>query len=66
MLRTLREARLLADRADLSPRQLEVWITATPSCVDDASAPFADYKVAFVQSIAPAVSTAIRTAAMEP
>jgi subtilisin family serine protease len=59
-------ARLLADRPDLSPRQLEAWITATPSRVDDASAPFADGKVAFVQSIAPAVSTAIRTAAMEP
>jgi subtilisin family serine protease len=59
-------ARLLADRPDLTPQQLEAWITSTPSRVDDASAPLADGKVAFVQSIAPAAPTATRTAAMEP
>lgn len=59
-------ARLLADRPDLSPQQLEGWITATPSRVDDATAPLADGKVAFVQSIAPAAPAAMRTAAMEP
>lgn len=46
-------ARLLSDRPDITPQQLEWWITATPSRIDDASAPFADGKVAFVQSIAP-------------
>jgi len=47
-------ARLLSDRPDLSPQQLEAWITATPSRVDDATAPLAHGRVAFVRSIAPA------------
>lgn len=46
-------ARLLSDRPDLSPQQLESWIRATPSRVDDATHALADGKVAFVQSIAP-------------
>jgi hypothetical protein len=58
-------ARLLADRPDLTPQQLEAWITATPSRVDDASAPLADGRVAYVRSIAPASSTTAR-ATLEP
>ena len=50
-------ARLLADRPDLTPQQLEAWITATPSRVYDASAPLADGRVAYVRSIARAAST---------
>ena len=49
-------ARLLSDRPDLSPQQLETWITATPSRVDDATPALANGKVAFVQSIAPVAS----------
>jgi subtilisin family serine protease len=57
-------ARLLSDRPDLSPQQIESWITATPSRVDDASAALANGKVAFVQSIAPvaSASTPVRVA----
>jgi subtilisin family serine protease len=58
-------ARLLSDRPDLTPQQLDSWITATPSRVDDASAPLADGRVAYVRSIAPAASTTAR-ATLEP
>jgi len=58
-------ARLLSDRPDLTPQQLEAWITATPSRVDHPDALLADGKVAFVQSIAPAIPSATR-AALEP
>jgi len=58
-------ARLLADRPDLTPQQLEAWITSTPSRVDDASAVLADGKVAYVRSIAPAASMNAR-ATLEP
>ena len=51
-------ARLLSDRPDLMPAQIEWWITATPSRIDDANASFADGKVAFVQSIAPKAAAA--------
>jgi subtilisin family serine protease len=50
-------ARLLSDRPDMTPQQLESWITATPSRVYDPSAPLADGRVAYVRSIAPAAST---------
>jgi subtilisin family serine protease len=56
-------ARLLADRPDLTPQQLESWITATPSRVDDASAVLADGRVAYVRSIAPAASSMARVTA---
>ena len=55
-------ARLLSDRPDLSPQQLEAWITATPSRVDNPDALLADGKVAYVRSIAPATATAVRAA----
>lgn len=58
-------ARLLSDRPDLSPAQLEAWITATPSRVDNPDALLADGKVAFVQSIAPVSMTTVR-AALQP
>jgi serine protease len=54
-------ARLLSDRPDLTPQQLEAWITATPSRVYDATAPLADGKVAYVRSIAPAPSVTAGT-----
>jgi serine protease len=58
-------ARLLADRPDLTPQQLESWITSTPSRVDDASAVLADGRVAYVRSIAPASSMSARVT-LEP
>ena len=58
-------ARLLSDRPDLTPEQIEAWITATPSRVDNPDGQLADGKVAFVQSIAPAVPASTR-AALEP
>lgn len=45
-------ARLLADRPDLTPQQVEEWILATPSRVWDPSPELADGKVAYVRSIA--------------
>lgn len=59
-------ARLLADRPDLTPQQLESWITATPSRVDDASAVLAHGRVAYVRSIAPAASWMASRATAEP
>ena len=47
-------ARLLSDRPDMTPQQLESWITATPSRVESPSRQLADGKVAYVRSIAPA------------
>jgi subtilisin family serine protease len=58
-------ARLLADRPDMTPQQLESWIIATPSRVYDASSVLADGRVAYVRSIAPAMSTTAR-ATLEP
>jgi subtilisin family serine protease len=49
-------ARMLAERPDLSPQQLEWWIAATPSRVEDPSAQMADGRVAHVP--APAVKAA--------
>ncbi|HEX9985512.1 MAG TPA: S8 family serine peptidase [Thermoanaerobaculia bacterium] len=54
-------ARLLADRPDLTPQQLESWIVATPSRTLDPSAYFAQGKVAYVRSVAPAQSVASQT-----
>lgn len=55
-------ARLLADRPDLSPQQLEAWITATPSRVYDPSAALAEGRVAYVRSIARVGTTSTRAA----
>jgi hypothetical protein len=60
-------ARLLSDRPDLTPQQIETWISQTPSRVDDPLPALADGRVGFIQSIArvpapasaePAASTA--------
>ena len=41
-------ARLLSDRPELTPAELEAWIVNTPSRIDNAAAAFADGKVAYV------------------
>ena len=54
-------ARLLADRPDLTPAEVEAWISSTPSRIDNAAAAFADGKVGYCESIAlprPMMSTA--------
>ena len=66
-------ARLLGERPDLTPQQLESWIEATPSRVVNPDATLANGKVAYVRSIAPAapapaaptLTMAVR-AALEP
>jgi subtilisin family serine protease len=56
-------ARLLSDRPDLTPEQLEAWITATPSRVESPDIRFASGKVAYVRSIvtAPSIAEGPRT-----
>lgn len=54
-------ARLLADRPDLTPQQLEAWITDTPSRVSDPSDTMANGKVAYVHSISPAGASSAST-----
>jgi len=49
-------ARMLAERPDLTPQQLEWWIAATPSRVDDPSAQMADGRVAYVSAPAQTAS----------
>ena len=44
-------ARLLSERPDLTPRQLEAWITSTPSRIADPATVYADGKVAYTRSI---------------
>ena len=44
-------ARMIAERPDLTPQQLEWWVTSTPSRVDDPSAQMADGRVAHVPSV---------------
>ncbi|MGZ8788592.1 MAG: S8 family serine peptidase [Thermoanaerobaculia bacterium] len=51
-------ARMLATRPDLTPQQLEWWITSTPSRVDDPSAPMAHGRVAYVPTMATVASAA--------
>lgn len=61
-------ARLLSERPDLTPQQLESWITATPSRVMDPDASMAGGKVAYVRSIAtPQVAAPVASrASLEP
>jgi hypothetical protein len=60
-------ARLLTDRPDLTPQQLESWIVATPSRAMNADATMAGGKVAYVRSVAPAGSTsALAKTALQP
>jgi subtilisin family serine protease len=51
-------ARLLSERPDLTPRQLEAWITSTPSRIADPATVYADGKVAYTRSVPAARSTA--------
>ena len=44
-------ARLLGERPDLTPRQLEAWITSTPSRIADPATVYADGKVAYTRSV---------------
>ena len=53
-------ARMLAQRPDLSPQQLEWWIESTPSRVDDPSSQMAFGRVAYVP--VPATEAATTTA----
>ena len=48
-------ARMLADRPDLTPQQLEAWITSTPSRIANPSDVFAGGRVAVIRSLAPRV-----------
>jgi subtilisin family serine protease len=55
-------ARMLAERPDLTPQQLEWWIGATPSRVDDPSAQMADGRVGHVPAAAGRVASSARAA----
>jgi subtilisin family serine protease len=57
-------ARMLADRPNLTPQQLESWITSTPSRIEERAQPFADGKVGYVRSVAPRVTRAAATVAV--
>jgi subtilisin family serine protease len=61
-------ARMLAQRPDLTPQQLEWWITSTPSRVSDPSAQMADGRVAYVPTVAKvaAATTSGPHATLEP
>lgn len=59
-------ARMLADRPDLSPQQLEWWIAATPSRVDDPSAQMADGRVGHVPAPAVRAATTSARATLQP
>ena len=59
-------ARMLTDRPDLSPQQLEWWIAATPSRVEDPSAQMADGRVAHVPAPAVRAATTSARANLEP
>ena len=47
-------ARMLAERPDLSPRELEMWITSTPSRTTNPDAQTADGRVAVLRTLPPA------------
>lgn len=57
-------ARMLAERPDLSPQQLEWWISATPSRVDDPSPMMADGRVGFLPTPARTTAAPVTTARM--
>jgi hypothetical protein len=55
-------ARLIAERPDLTPQQLESLVTSTPSRIANPSAAYADGKVAFVRSFPPPMIASLPTA----
>lgn len=59
-------ARMLAERSDLTPQQLEWWISATPSRVSDPSAQMADGRVAHVPAPAVRAASTSARATLEP
>jgi subtilisin family serine protease len=59
-------ARMLAERPDLTPQQLEWWIAATPSRVDDPSAQLAEGRVAHVPAPAVRAASTSARATLEP
>jgi subtilisin family serine protease len=56
-------ARLLSERPDLTPEQIEAWITATPSRVENPDIRLASGKVAYVRSIAAEAAQSIAQSA---
>jgi len=61
-------ARMLAERPDLTPQQVEWWIAATPSRVNDPDAQLADGRVGFVpaHAVRAAATTASSRVTLEP
>ena len=59
-------ARMLSQRPDLTPQQLEWWITSTPSRVDDPSEQMADGRVAYVPTVATLASTTSARTMLQP
>jgi subtilisin family serine protease len=58
-------ARILAARPELSPQQLETWITATPSRIANPDVRYADGKVAYTQ-VEPVLRNAAAQARLAP
>ena len=58
-------ARMLAERPDLSPQQLEMWITSTPSRTNTADPQTANGKVAVIRSL-PAANVVTSQARLAP
>ncbi len=58
-------ARIIAARPDLTPQQLEAWITATPSRIANPDARYADGKVAYTQ-VEPALRSATAQVRLAP
>lgn len=58
-------ARMLAERPDLTPQQLEMWITSTPSRTNTADPQNADGKVAVIRTL-PAATIATTQARLAP
>jgi len=58
-------ARMLAERPDLSPQQLEMWITSTPSRTNTADPQTANGKVAVIRSL-PAANVVTAQARLAP
>lgn len=52
-------ARLLSDRPDLTPQQIEQWIRSTPSRIENPTAEVADGRTAWVRTLEPAVPVAM-------
>jgi subtilisin family serine protease len=58
-------ARILSERPELSPQELESWITSTPSRINNPDERFADGKVAYTR-VEPVVRTPAAQARLAP